>query len=209
MRACPDRLHLRPDPRRGFRRRPAHNEPVIEPASRSDSHTRRRSATARGSSGPPRGPHWPRPERLSMSGASAGASIRRTSRRSWPRRPRSSRCTDEIPSATCVWANGTLPSLLWVDRPTWPIFYAPLVSDRRNFGAWSADGAHSVTVRANALWKKTLQEFVPLPPAPEVHSALADFVARRKPEAGRPRRGELRDALADWQSRSSSADPPP
>jgi trimethylamine---corrinoid protein Co-methyltransferase len=40
-------------------------------------------------------------------------------------------------------------------------FYAPLLSDWRNYGAWQADGARDATVRANRIWKETLAAFTP------------------------------------------------
>ncbi|QEX20161.1 trimethylamine methyltransferase [Hypericibacter adhaerens] len=65
-------------------------------------------------------------------------------------------------------------------------FYAPLVSDWRNFGSWSEDGARTATERANALWKKTLQAFQPPPKDPAVTEALDGFIARRRQEGGAP-----------------------
>ena len=35
-------------------------------------------------------------------------------------------------------------------------FYAPLVSDWRNFGQWTEDGSKTATERANLIWKRTL-----------------------------------------------------
>ena len=63
-------------------------------------------------------------------------------------------------------------------------FYQPLVSDWRNFGQWSDDGAKTATMRANEIWKKVLAEFEP--PALDVgrREALAEFVARRTAEDG-------------------------
>jgi len=65
-------------------------------------------------------------------------------------------------------------------------FYAPLVSDWRNFGQWSEDGARTATERANTIWKKTLADFTPPPLDPGRAEALADFVARRREEGGAP-----------------------
>jgi trimethylamine--corrinoid protein Co-methyltransferase len=65
-------------------------------------------------------------------------------------------------------------------------FYAPLVSDWRNFGQWSEDGSRTATERANTIWKKTLADFTPPPLDPGRAEALADFVARRRAEGGAP-----------------------
>ncbi len=65
-------------------------------------------------------------------------------------------------------------------------FYAPLVSDWRNFGQWSEDGARSATERANRIWKRALAAFEAPPLPPERAVALADFVARRRAEGGAP-----------------------
>ena len=65
-------------------------------------------------------------------------------------------------------------------------FYTPLVSDWRNFGQWSEDGAKSATERANGVWKKTLANFQPPALDPAREEELSDFVARRKAEGGAP-----------------------
>ena len=63
-------------------------------------------------------------------------------------------------------------------------FYPPIVSDWQNFEAWQLGGARDATVRANAIWKRALEEFE----APELpadrEAELADFVARRIAEGG-------------------------
>ncbi|TMV84792.1 methyltransferase, partial [Thioclava sp. BHET1] len=65
-------------------------------------------------------------------------------------------------------------------------FYAPIVSDWRNFEAWQIDGSVATPERAHRLYKAILNEFVP-PPMDESHkAALLDFVARRKAEGGAP-----------------------
>jgi trimethylamine---corrinoid protein Co-methyltransferase len=63
-------------------------------------------------------------------------------------------------------------------------FYAPLVSDGRNFGQWQEDGALTVTQRANKLWHRTLEQYVAPAHDPGRGEALTAFVARRKQEGG-------------------------
>jgi trimethylamine--corrinoid protein Co-methyltransferase len=63
-------------------------------------------------------------------------------------------------------------------------FYAPLVSDWRNFGQWSEDGALTVTQRANKVWHKTLEQFVAPDHDPAMIEQLKEFVAKRTEEGG-------------------------
>jgi len=63
-------------------------------------------------------------------------------------------------------------------------FYAPLVSDWRNYGQWSEGGARSAVQRANAIWKERLARFEPPLLEESRRAALADFVARRTREGG-------------------------
>jgi trimethylamine---corrinoid protein Co-methyltransferase len=65
-------------------------------------------------------------------------------------------------------------------------FYAPLVSDWRNFGAWMEAGAKTATERACALWRDTLAAFQPPAIDSSIQEALAAFVARRRSEGGAP-----------------------
>ncbi|WP_299617925.1 trimethylamine methyltransferase family protein [Pelagibius sp.] len=65
-------------------------------------------------------------------------------------------------------------------------FYEPLVSDWRNFGQWSEDGAKTATQRANQLWKSILRDFEPPPMDPARLEAMRDFVTRRTSEGGAP-----------------------
>jgi trimethylamine--corrinoid protein Co-methyltransferase len=64
-------------------------------------------------------------------------------------------------------------------------FYRPLISDWRNFETWQADGARTVTERANVAWKQLLADAVPPPLDPPVVEALDAFVERRKLEIAR------------------------
>jgi trimethylamine---corrinoid protein Co-methyltransferase len=63
-------------------------------------------------------------------------------------------------------------------------FYAPLVSDWRNYGAWADAGAKTATQRAHELYRATLAAFQPPPMDPGVQEALQAFVDRRRREGG-------------------------
>jgi trimethylamine--corrinoid protein Co-methyltransferase len=65
-------------------------------------------------------------------------------------------------------------------------FYEPLVSDWRNFGQWTDDGARTATDRANTIWKRTIADFEPPPIDPARLDAVEDFIARRTVEGGAP-----------------------
>jgi trimethylamine--corrinoid protein Co-methyltransferase len=64
-------------------------------------------------------------------------------------------------------------------------FYAPLVSDWRNFETWREAGARTATERANAIWKELLRRHEPPPMDPGTAEELAAYVARRKAEIAR------------------------
>ncbi len=63
-------------------------------------------------------------------------------------------------------------------------FYAPLLSDWRNFETWEEDGARTGTERANRIWKQLLESYVAPPLDPAIREALAAYVAHRKEEIG-------------------------
>jgi trimethylamine--corrinoid protein Co-methyltransferase len=65
-------------------------------------------------------------------------------------------------------------------------FYAPMVSDWRNFESWREAGAKDTAQRANAIWKQLLAEYRPPPLDPAIDEALKDYVARRTAEGGVP-----------------------
>ncbi|MEZ5831023.1 MAG: trimethylamine methyltransferase family protein [Dongiaceae bacterium] len=65
-------------------------------------------------------------------------------------------------------------------------FYAPMVSDWRNFETWRLAGAVEAAQHANAIWKQLLADYVPPPLDPAVDDALKAFVAKRKGEGGVP-----------------------
>ena len=63
-------------------------------------------------------------------------------------------------------------------------FYAPLLSDWRNFETWHEAGAVDATRRANAIYKDVLANFTPPPIDPAVAEEIDAFVARREAEGG-------------------------
>jgi trimethylamine--corrinoid protein Co-methyltransferase len=63
-------------------------------------------------------------------------------------------------------------------------FYAPLISDWRNYGQWFEDGALTVTQRANKLWHRVLDQYVAPAHDKAVTEELTSFVARRKDQGG-------------------------
>jgi trimethylamine--corrinoid protein Co-methyltransferase len=65
-------------------------------------------------------------------------------------------------------------------------FYAPLVSDWRNYGSWAEDGAKTATERASTIWQHTLRDYVAPQRDAAIVAALDAFVARRSSEGGAP-----------------------
>ena len=63
-------------------------------------------------------------------------------------------------------------------------FYAPMLSDWRNYETWKADGALDATQRAHRIYKRTLAEFEAPPLDEGVRDELDEFVARRRREGG-------------------------
>ncbi|MEX1206787.1 MAG: trimethylamine methyltransferase family protein [Dongiaceae bacterium] len=63
-------------------------------------------------------------------------------------------------------------------------FYAPLVSDWRNFESWREAGALDTAQRANRVWKQLLADYQPPPLDKGIDEELRAFVARRKEEGG-------------------------
>jgi trimethylamine---corrinoid protein Co-methyltransferase len=65
-------------------------------------------------------------------------------------------------------------------------FYAPMLSDWRNFQTWSEDGAVDATRRANRVWKQLLSDYRQPALDPAIDEELSAFVERRKAEGGAP-----------------------
>lgn len=65
-------------------------------------------------------------------------------------------------------------------------FYAPFVSDWRNYEAWNLDGAVWTQERAHRLYKQIIAEFEPPAMNGDHQEELRRFVARRKQEGGAP-----------------------
>jgi trimethylamine--corrinoid protein Co-methyltransferase len=63
-------------------------------------------------------------------------------------------------------------------------FYAPLISDWRNFQTWTEAGAPTAMTRASRLWREVLAAYEPPPLDPARQEAIEAFVARRKAEGG-------------------------
>jgi trimethylamine--corrinoid protein Co-methyltransferase len=65
-------------------------------------------------------------------------------------------------------------------------FYAPFLSDLRNFETWEEQGGIATPERANKVWKQILDEFEAPPMDAAIREELEAFVARRKEEGGAP-----------------------
>lgn len=63
-------------------------------------------------------------------------------------------------------------------------FYAPILSDWRNYETWREAGAPTAMVKANRVWQERLAQYAPPPLDDAIAEALADFVARREAEGG-------------------------
>jgi trimethylamine--corrinoid protein Co-methyltransferase len=63
-------------------------------------------------------------------------------------------------------------------------FFAPMISDWRNFESWREAGSPTAYDTANRLYKERLAGFEPPPMEPAIREELEAFVARRKAEGG-------------------------
>ena len=59
-------------------------------------------------------------------------------------------------------------------------FYRSPLADNNSFEQWQAEGSLDMAQRANALWKRQLNEYVPPPLDPAVDEALRDYINRQK-----------------------------
>lgn len=65
-------------------------------------------------------------------------------------------------------------------------FYAPLVADLSNFGAWTEAGEQTSAQRATGIWKRNLAEFRQPPTGAEAAARLADYIAEKTTSGGAP-----------------------
>ena len=65
-------------------------------------------------------------------------------------------------------------------------FFAPMISDWRNYESWREAGSPTAADAANRIYKERLKNFVAPPIEPDRREALEAYVARRKAEGGAP-----------------------
>jgi len=65
-------------------------------------------------------------------------------------------------------------------------FYAPLVADWRNYETWREAGSPDALQRANAIYRRALEEYAEPAIDPASREELQAFVAKRKEEGGVP-----------------------
>ncbi len=63
-------------------------------------------------------------------------------------------------------------------------FYAPVLSDWRNYESWQEAGSPDAMQKANRVWKQRLADYSAPPMETALRSELDDFVARRKAGGG-------------------------
>ena len=64
-------------------------------------------------------------------------------------------------------------------------FYTPLVSSRQNFESWQEAGSIDAARRANAIWKKLLENYEKPAIDPAIEEALQSYADRRREEIAR------------------------
>lgn len=65
-------------------------------------------------------------------------------------------------------------------------FYAPIISDWRNFESWAEAGSPTAIERANRIWKERLAAYEEPAMDPAIREELDAFVDKRKAEGGAP-----------------------
>ena len=65
-------------------------------------------------------------------------------------------------------------------------FYAPIISDWRNFETWELAGSPTAMQKANAVWQKELAAYERPPMDPAIDEELTAFVAKRVEQGGAP-----------------------
>jgi trimethylamine--corrinoid protein Co-methyltransferase len=65
-------------------------------------------------------------------------------------------------------------------------FYAPILSDWRNFETWAEAGSPTAVEKANRVWKERLASYEAPVMDPARREELNDFVDRRIAEGGAP-----------------------
>jgi len=63
-------------------------------------------------------------------------------------------------------------------------FYAPMLSDWRNYESWVEAGSPDTATRANRIWKELLEQYEEPALDPGIRDELHAYVARRKEEGG-------------------------
>jgi len=61
-------------------------------------------------------------------------------------------------------------------------FYAPMISDWRNFETWEEGGSKTATERANGVWKELLASYEKPPIDQSIEEELQAYMAKRREE---------------------------
>ena len=65
-------------------------------------------------------------------------------------------------------------------------FYAPIISDWRNYETWDEAGSPTAEQKANSVWKEALEAFEAPALDPAIEEELDAFVAKRIEQGGAP-----------------------